>query len=636
MLILKNDKLVLQMNDCGADVLLDDVLGKQKWRLDESTRLVSRGLKKNDHDPFAAEAAISENSKVCLIGPGQAKQLNETTIESLHCSSSGSVMLRWVLEADRLRIFADADNEAGIDTLALPGTFRPQGKGNEKFLTAIPTGQGILHTGKGPSFYKPLWAHGHQSGCNMDMFGQIADHSGLLAIAETTPDSVCHWEKTTAGETRIMWMQQHAMGKLDYRRETVIFPTAANITSICKIYRKYEIEHSRFKTWEEKILERPGLEQLFGAAMIFIGYLQDDKIDYAENLRRLKAMGIDKAVVCPLYFTDCIKPGVEKFGWKWIDIRNLAPLLHELNYMSSSWLYVTDGAIGKGTDPYHDLRLDLEGKPSIIWEMENLKWYAHSAAKRLEWTHKFLDNELTGLDATHYDCVTNEPLHEDHNPAHPGDNRVDLSGRVELLKAAAKKGMLISSEGFWGRMTLYYDLGNDKFAHILGGQEYCVVPMTMLVYHDSAYNTWWEVDNYNNFKHRSQFGRGHTWRYPFGGGGGRLQAAIDALEGTPPDIFPFGKQYNFTPNKEKKVYTYTMSLDDPLVQESIEMAKPVMALNKRVGKLELIEHKLHRPDGAVQETVFADGTRVIANFSNAALEAPEVGLLPGETWKMLY
>ena len=633
MLVLKNSKLILQMNECGADVVLVDVHGKQNWRLDESTRLVSRGLKKNDHDPFAAAAAISENSKVCTIGLGQAKKLNETTIESLHRSSSGSVMLRWILEADRLRIFANADKETGIDTLALPGTFRPEG--NEKFLTAIPTGQGILHTGKGPSFYKPLWAHGHQSGCNMDMFGQITDHSGLLVIAETTPDSVCHWEKTATGEIRIMWMQQHAMGKLDYRRETVIFPTAANITSICKIYRKYEIEHDRFKTWEEKILERPKLEQLFGAAMIFIGYLQDDKIDYAENLRRLKAMGIDKAVVCPLYFADCLQPGIEAFGWKWIDVRNLVPLLHELNYTASSWLYITDGAIGSDADPYHDLRLDLDGKPAVIWEMEEQKWYAHSVDKRLEWAHKFLDNELTGLDAMHYDCVTNEPLHEDHNPAHPGDNRVDLSGRIELLKAAAKKGMLISSEGFWGRMTPYYDLGNDKFAHILGGEEYCVVPMTMLVYHDSAYNTWWEVDNYNNFKHRSQFGRGHTWRYPFGGGGGRLQAAIDALEGTPPDIFPFGKQYNLTPHDENNIYVYTMNLDDPLVQESIEIAKPVMALNKRVGKLELTEHKLHRPDGAVQETVFGDGTRVIANFSNATLEAPEVGLLPGETWKML-
>ena len=120
----------------------------------------------------------------------------------------------------------------------------------------------------------------------MDMFGQLTDRSGLLVIAETTPDSVCHWEKTSAGQIRIMWMQQQALGKLDYRRETVIFPAAANITSICKIYRKYEIEHGRFKTWEEKISERPNLETAFkttASNLHFHRYLRDIAKNVAEH-----------------------------------------------------------------------------------------------------------------------------------------------------------------------------------------------------------------------------------------------------------------------------------------------------------------------------------------------------------------
>ena len=65
---------------------------------------------------------------------------------------------------------------------------------------------------------------------------------------------------------------------------------------------------------------------------------------------------------------------------------------------------------------------------------------------------------------------------------------------------------------------------------------------------------------------------------------------------------------------------------------ALEQAQPVMALHRRVGRLELVEHSLHRPDGAVQESVFADGTRVIANFANVALEAPGVGLVAPESW----
>ena len=60
-----------------------------------------------------------------------------------------------------------------------------------------------------------------------------------------------------------------------------------------------------------------------------------------------------------------------------------------------------------------------------------------------------------------------------------------------------------------------------------------------------------------------------------------------------------------------------------------------MALNEKIGKLEMMEHKLHRPDGAIQESVFADGTRVIANFSNVHLEADGADLLPPESWRQL-
>ena len=191
---------------------------------------------------------------------------------------------------------------------------------------------------------------------------------------------------------------------------------------------------------------------------------------------------------------------------------------------------------------------------------------------------------------------------------------------------------MISSEGFYDRMTPHYDLCNSKYPFALGGDEYCVVPMTMLCYHDSAYHTWWEVDNYNNPHHRSQWGRGYKERYAFAGGLPRLQACMDALMGTPPDLYPFGRQYNYIPNNHPDFYFYRYTIDDPEVRTAIEYAKPVLKLNARIAKQELVEHHLHHPDGGVQETVFADGTRVIVNFSNVPLEAPGVGVLPAESW----
>lgn len=640
MLVLKNDALQVTMADDGTQVVLDDRLRGQRWRLDPATRLVSRGVGKHDHAPFAAEATAA-GEKVCTIGPGQARMLNATSIQTEHRTPAGGVTLRWMLERDRIRVLADADDAAGaadaagVDSLALPGTFRPIAAPDAgpagSFLAAVPFAQGVLHTGKGPAFYRAMNMHGH-GGCNMDMFGQIAPRGGLLVINETDADSYCHWEKTAAGDVRLMWLMRPRYARLAYTREVVIFATPPGVTPICKLYRRYEIAKGRFKSWDEKIAERPNVAKLFGSAIVFIGYHHDDTLDYADSFRRLKAMGIDKAFVYPVYTASTLN--MDAAGLRWIDERKHLGLLHELGYAAASFIYIMDGPRDERTAG-RDFFFDDQGKPVLAWQIDDAKWFAYSAGRRFEAARELLDTQHAGLDGMHYDVLCCAGLREDHHPAHLDDCRADAANRVEMLKYAGAKNLIVSSEGFWGRMTPHYDLGSCKFAHVLGGDEYCCVPMTMLVYHDSAYHTWWEVDNYNNFEHRTQWARGHSWHFPWGGGGGRVQAAIDAILGVPPDIFPFGKQYNYVPHSHPKMYTYTMRLDDALVREAIEYAKPVMALNRRVGKLEMADFKMHRPDGAVQESVFADGTRVLANFANAALEAPGAGLLPPESWRML-
>jgi hypothetical protein len=90
-------------------------------------------------------------------------------------------------------------------------------------------------------------------------------------------------------------------------------------------------------------------------------------------------------------------------------------------------------------------------------------------------------------------------------------------------------------------------------------------------------------------------------------------------------------QWSFIPHSTN-LYYYRPVFDDSLVQESIARAKPVMALNKKIGKLAMTDHHLHRPDGAIQETVFSDGTRVVANFADVELELTGVGLLEPQSW----
>jgi hypothetical protein len=614
------------MDGNGTHVVLEDLATKTRWRLDESTRYVAKGIAGYHRPPYAAAAVTGPNSPVHTIGPGVATKEGEETIRVVHHNAAGTVTIRWVMEPDRLRILADSNPTEGITSLTLPGTFRPEDGGG--FLSAVPQCQGILHSGKGPPFYRAL------RGFTMAMFGQIASRGGLLIIAATNADAALHWEKTETGTVNLMWLQHPSMGQFTYTRETVIIPASPEVASICKSYRRYVKEKGRFKSWQEKIAERPNLERLFGAAMVFIGYHDDPELDYAASFRRLKAMGIDKAFVYPLYCATTMD--VEKsMGVSAIDQRKLLPLLDELGYAAASFIYIMDGAAEPADDPYRDLLLDRHGKPVEKWRINDLVWYAFSTSKRFDWSRKFLDREHAGFHGMHYDVLAGTPLKEDYHGGHRSDARADQENRKEMLAYAAGKGLIVSSECFRDYLTPYYDLGSTKYPFALGGDEYCVVPMTMLVYHDSAYHSWWEIDNYNNPQNQSQDNRGYKDRFAMAGGVPRLQSAMDALLGTLPDIFPFGKQFNFIPHNAPQIYFYKYRLEDAAVQEAIAYAKPVMALNKRIGKLEMIDHRLHRPDGAIQETVFADGTRVAANFANVALEAADLGLLAPESWKIV-
>ena len=628
MLSLRNDVLTLQMEDDGTEVVIEDRVRQTRWFLDETTRLVYRDADQGKYQGFDAVGAQGH-----MIGTGKAQLVGANTIAVDYKTPCGHLTLRWVMEGDRLRVFAEADVENCVRGLNLPGTFRPDGKSS--FLTAIPNGQGFLHTGKGPAFRNTYFGMG-TAGFAMAMFGQISSNGGLLTVTETDTDTLLHWEKTDKGELRVMWWQIPSFGELTYTREVVFFPTDPNVTALCKHYRNYEIEHGRFRSWDEKIAERPKLESLFGSAMVFVGYWHDKELDYAASFRKLKAAGIDKAFVYPMYHYFVNYEEVERRNpeGREIDIRHLTPLLNELGYSGASFIYTQDGPAESGDDPLKNLRFDRSGKPFIYWEMHGLEWFNWSLEKRLALTNQILDDEHIGLDGVHFDTLTARPFIEDYHPGHRTDTKEDWVNRQKMLDHAAGKGMIVSSEGFWGRMTSHYDLGSTKYAHTLGREEYCIVPMTMLVYHDSAYHTWWEVDNYNNSEHRTQYNRGFLPRFQWGGGAPRIQSAMDALMGTPPDIFPFGVQWNFIPHS-KELYTYHIRIEDQGVQDAIQYVKPVMELNAAVGKLQMVEHRLHTPEGAVQETVFADGTRVVANFANVPMEAPGAGLLSAESWKTI-
>src|ERR1043166_3066938 len=110
------------------------------------------------------------------------------------------------------------------------------------------------------------------------------------------------------------------MGSLSYEREAVIFSADSDVNSVCKTYRRYVKEKGRFRSWDEKIAQRPALENLFGSALVFLGYFSDPNCDYAASLRQLKRLGIDKAVVYPMWCQSTFDLQAA-LGIQWTDTR---------------------------------------------------------------------------------------------------------------------------------------------------------------------------------------------------------------------------------------------------------------------------------------------------------------------------
>jgi hypothetical protein len=153
----------------------------------------------------------------------------------------------------------------------------------------------------------------------------------------------------------------------------------------------------------------------------------------------------------------------------------------------------------------------------------------------------------------------------------------------------------------------------------------------MLVYHDAMIHDWWDVHNYNaggGFDHVARWGR-KSDGFP------RIKAAMDALYGSPPNVFPFGQQYRWLDLAAHRTESFTIRFEDSPVQEALALAKPITELHRRIGKYELSDHEFLTEDGAIQATTFSDGTRVAVNFSNESRMVDDIGQFSPESWRVL-
>ncbi len=605
MMTIENKNVCVYASEDAAEILILDKKRGERWRLDPETVLWGDEISENNHPAAGWKSALKR------LTPAAAKR-EDANLLIEYRADGASVGMRYALLEDGVEITL-LPAGAPVLSCALPGAFQPGGPGKKLIL---PITQGVLWAGEGDPVDR-LCTSGAHDGFAMQMYGLLGKTGGLLFALESYYDNFWRYAKREDGQFFVENIQISSLGRMDYPRKARLYLTDPGVVAVAKRYRSFVKESGRFRGWDEKIAERPALERLFGAIMCFVGYCQDN-LDYPKEFGKLKRAGFDRALIYPVrmhsYNMGFQMGGVDPI---WLSDAQLDDIL-ALGYDIAPWSWINE-AMNDGTPETESLyRINREGKHILGWRIDDYVWDKCCSSRMADYQSRANEQGMEKMTWDHFDVLTCAMIGECYAKNHAGHMGRPLSRHedIDWLRRTLCYGKdgrkAVSSESFNDVFSRDYDLGSVKAFPLNWKRPFCVIPLTALVYHDSMLHTWWEPHNYNTHFFNRTCAAGYL---EYGGGKTRLMAASDALMGAIPDVFPFGAQYGWT-GRGNETYLYRIRFEDPGVQFALEAAKPVAALHRRVGKLEMVDFEILSDDGCMQRSVFADGTAVTANFSN--------------------
>ena len=620
-MLISNQKVHMQTEN-GQSIQLIDRLRGTRWLLDQQSIFWS----KND-SPDAASL-----DRLHQLQPISAKA-DHNSITVIYAADGTQIKFVYTLCSDYLEVRLLTPSDGQIEGVSFPGSFNPI---DETKKIVLPIMQGMLWDGRGSDF-DHFYRSGSHTGFSMQMAGIIAKTGAMLIVPETSADSLW-WCKKNGQDFSVQNMQISSLGTMRYERVARLYLTDTGIVPLAKAYRYHVKSQGRFLSWQEKLKTRPELDKLFGSLMCFIGYSHDPDINYIEEFRKLKNYGFEHILAYPVMFNTFSND---------FQMGRLPPIhmsnaeIDQLKLMGIDvcpWTWINE-ARDDGTEKRRSkYKINRDGKKLFSWQIDAFKWYRICSPEMAEFEKLSIKNSCKQMTWDHFDVLTCAQIGECYALNHkehlgkPMSRSEDLQWLRKTLLIGQGEGdcrRIVSSENFNDLFSCEYDIGSVKAWPQYGPWIFWPVPLTSLVYHDSILHSWWEPHNYNSPYFNRAVGPD---LYEYGGGRPDLQSTLDALMGCPPDVFPFGAQYGWT-GRDKETFTYKFKLEDPLVQYSLEKAKPVAKLHKRIGKLEMIDFKILSDDGWIQRSVFADGTEILANFSSSMRnDIDGIEPIPGQSW----
>ena len=294
MVSIQNENVVVICEPDGHGLTILDKKRWTRWSLDERTLVFGK-------DPRPDFSQGGERG-LKRLQPTRASAAGDALAVSYQAEDV-PVEVVYRLTDEYVQVEVSGQLPESVGYLALPGSFQPE---KERLQVLLPIMQGMLWDGKGPEINDLRGEAGHL-GFTMPFIGYLGTSGGLLVTAETRDDVLWWYGKDGTGRFWATNLQVSSLGTLRYDRVGRLYLTDADIVAVAKQYRQKVIQQGRFVSWEEKVVQRPYLERLFGTLMCFIGYCQDD-IDYVAESKKLKDYGFDRALLYPgrfnMYYPD--------------------------------------------------------------------------------------------------------------------------------------------------------------------------------------------------------------------------------------------------------------------------------------------------------------------------------------------
>ena len=503
------------------------------------------------------------------------------------------------------------DLKSPLGRLDYPGAMRLARDPSELSLVFCSRSCGQLVNQRDDYPTKGFWCFGNL-GLDMPWFGvtDIRRGDGYMLLLETPYDAAVFLVPDEHGRH---WPQAAWHGEFDRfaypRRVSYRFASSGGYVALAKAYRAYLQRTGGFRSLKDKARERPNVNLLKGAPILWGASMIPSAVTFAEEAH---AAGIRRALI----------NANGKFPPADIErMKSLGYLVGEYDNVTD----IFDGPEGFTSDSVELYAArDRMGQPYKGWQhLDGRQMYRRGTWRAVEFYPRFLDEVLGQypFSARFLDVAsTIDPL-EDWHPGHRQSRRQELQARRKLYAEMARRGLVVGGEHgkawcadlldyaegpvsgpFWWEMPVGHLKPLKSRAELTANYlKYGIgyahrIPLWELVYHDAVVSTWYWGDT-------------SGYLYEAAPEISDQKDLWNILYGTVPMFWLNETGYGWYRHRDRLLLSY----------------KRTCSLHERIGFEEMLSHTFLTPDRAVQQTVFGDGTECTVNFG----QTPKTILIGG-------